>query len=222
MAEEEVEAVAEEEAEEEAGANADPNDQVTFGDVHGVSWRAAEAFAVSKGLTVVDLDGAKTGEELAGDGQYPGGALGKYCGAEVLERSGFARAEFDAFTTAHTATAAATRAHARAQQEDGPVAELERAQQALVSSAGSTSRHVTLLQVRKQELYDDAVALFETSLSGGKKMTGSQRDILWNEAEQTAQEQLLLSEPEPAEGLRGRRRNRSRKVRVGDTWFDLG
>jgi hypothetical protein len=47
-----------------------------FSDVFHVSWRAAEAFAVSKGLTKVDLDGGKTGEEMASDRQYPGGMNG--------------------------------------------------------------------------------------------------------------------------------------------------
>jgi hypothetical protein len=50
--------------------------EVRFGDVFHVSWRAEEAFAVSKGLTIVDLDGGKTGEEMASDRQYPGGRNG--------------------------------------------------------------------------------------------------------------------------------------------------
>jgi hypothetical protein len=37
---------------------------------------AAEAFAVSKGLTIVALDGGKTGEEMASDRRYPGGMNG--------------------------------------------------------------------------------------------------------------------------------------------------
>jgi hypothetical protein len=53
--------------EEDAGINTDPSVMVKFGDVFHVSWRAAEAFAVRKGLTIVDLDGGKTGE--LGDGQ---------------------------------------------------------------------------------------------------------------------------------------------------------
>jgi hypothetical protein len=73
----------------DAGINTDPN--VTFGDVFHVSWRAAEAFAVSKGLIIVDLDGDKTGEEMASDRQYPGGVNCKFSGAEVLERLGFLR-----------------------------------------------------------------------------------------------------------------------------------
>jgi hypothetical protein len=37
----------------------------TYTDVYHVSWQAVQASAISKGLTVVGLDGAKTGEELA-------------------------------------------------------------------------------------------------------------------------------------------------------------
>jgi hypothetical protein len=54
----------------------DPSGMVKFGGVFHVSWRAAEAFAVSKGLIIVDLDGGKTGEEMASDRQYPGGMNG--------------------------------------------------------------------------------------------------------------------------------------------------
>jgi hypothetical protein len=82
-----------------AGINTDPNVMVTFGDVFHVLWRAAEAFAVNKGLTIVDLDGGKTGEEMTSDRQHPGGVNGKFCGAEVLQlqRSGFLRSEFDVY-----------------------------------------------------------------------------------------------------------------------------
>jgi hypothetical protein len=60
----------------DAGINTDPSGIVKFGAVFHVSWRAAEAFAVSKGLTMVDLDGGKTGEEMASDRQYQGGMNG--------------------------------------------------------------------------------------------------------------------------------------------------
>jgi hypothetical protein len=100
----------------DAGINTDPSVMVTFDDVFHVSWRAAEAIAASKGLTIFDLDGGKTGEEMASDRQYPGGVNGKFCGAEVLERSGFLRSQFDVFVAAHVATASAARANARVEQ----------------------------------------------------------------------------------------------------------
>jgi hypothetical protein len=54
------------------------------------SWWVAQASAVSKGLTVIDLDGVKTGEH-----KYPGGS-GKFCGDEVLKRLGFTLSDFSA------------------------------------------------------------------------------------------------------------------------------
>jgi hypothetical protein len=99
------------------------------------------------------------------------------------------------------------------------VAELERAQQAHLEFE-TTSRRVTSLQERKQELYDEAVIIFEATLRAGQKMTGAQGDKLWNDAEQTAMEQQLPLGPVPAEGLRARR-PRTTKVHVGDSWYDL-
>jgi hypothetical protein len=50
---------------------------------------AAKAFAVSKGLAVVHVDGVKTGEKIdrCAHPRRPGGKSGTFCGAEVLERS---------------------------------------------------------------------------------------------------------------------------------------
>jgi hypothetical protein len=127
---------------------------------------------VRKGLTIVDLDGGKTGEEMASDRQYPGGVNGKFCVAEVLKRSGFLRSELDVFVAAHAATAYAARANARVEQQAGPVTELERAQQAHVAFE-TTSRRVASVQERKQELYDEAVIIFKATLRGGQKMTGA-------------------------------------------------
>jgi hypothetical protein len=61
--------------------------------------------------------------------------------SEVLERSGFLRSEFDVFVAAHAATASTARADARVEQQAGPVAEFERAQQAHVAFE-TTSRRV--------------------------------------------------------------------------------
>jgi hypothetical protein len=111
---------------------------------------------------------------------------GKLCGAEVLERSGLLRSEFNVFVAAHAATASAARANARVEQQAGPVAELERAQQAHLAFE-TTSRRGTSLQERKQELHDEAVIIFEATLRAGQKMTGAQRDKLWNDAELSKQ-----------------------------------
>jgi hypothetical protein len=88
----------------DAGINTDPNVTVTFGDVFHVSWRAADTFAVSKWLTMVVVDGGKIGEEMASDRQYPSGMNGKFCGAKILERSGFLRLELDVIVAAPVAT----------------------------------------------------------------------------------------------------------------------
>ena len=48
-------------------------------------------------------------------------------------------------------------------QQAGPMAELERAQQAHVAFE-TTSRRVTSVQERKQEVYDEAVIVFEATL----------------------------------------------------------
>jgi hypothetical protein len=42
------------------------------------------------------------------------------------------------------------------------------------------------------------VIIFEATLRAGQKMTGAQRDKLWNDAEQTAMEQQLPFGPVPA------------------------
>ena len=105
---------------------------------------------------------------MASDRQYPGGVIGKFCGAEVLERSGFLRSEFDVFVAAHAATATVARANARVDQQAGLMAEVERAQQAHVAFE-MTSRRVTSIQERKQEVYDEAVIVFEATLRAGKK-----------------------------------------------------
>jgi hypothetical protein len=94
------------------------------------------------------------------------------------------------------------------------MAKLERTQQAHVAFK-TTARHVASVQERKQGLYDEAVIIFEATLRAGQKMTGAQRDTLWNDAEQ----QLPLGLVH-AEGSRIRR-NRTTKVRVGDLWYDL-
>jgi hypothetical protein len=39
----------------------------TYSNVQLASWWATQAFAASKGLTVVDLDDVKTGEKLPGE-----------------------------------------------------------------------------------------------------------------------------------------------------------
>jgi hypothetical protein len=144
---------------------------VTFGDVFHVLWRAAEAFALNKGLTLVDLDGGKTGEEMASDRQYPGGVIGKFCGADVLQRSGFLRSEFDVFVAAHATTAPAARANARVEQQAGLAAELERAHQAYVAFE-TTSRRVASVQEHKEELYDEAVIIFEAILGTTTRALG--------------------------------------------------
>jgi hypothetical protein len=86
-----------------------------------------------------------------------------YYGAEVIE-SGFLRSEFDVFVAAHAATTSAARATgtARVEQQAGSVAELERAQQAHVAFK-TTLRRVASVQERKQELYDEAVIIFEAT-----------------------------------------------------------
>jgi hypothetical protein len=44
---------------------------------------------------------------MASNRQYPGGGNGKLCGAEVLQRSGFLRSDFEVFVAAHATTASA-------------------------------------------------------------------------------------------------------------------
>jgi hypothetical protein len=78
----------------------------------------------------------------------------------------------------------AARADARVEQQAGPMAELERAQQAHVAFE-AISRCVASVQEREQKLYDEAVIIFEATLRAGQKMTGAQRDTLWYDAEQT-------------------------------------
>jgi hypothetical protein len=188
------------------------------------SWQAAQAFAVNKGLTVVDLDDVKTGEELASENQYPGGVAGKFCGAEVLERSGFALSEFKAFTAAYKGAVTAAKVQTKALQnkDPDPITELERAQQAHVASAGTTSRIVTSVQVRKKELYAEAVAFFE-SKSKGKRLTQGHRDKLWNDADQEAMAQHQVLPEEVLADARNKRTRSARttKIRIGDAWFDV-
>jgi hypothetical protein len=64
----------------EAFANREPNAFATFGDAYAVSWQATEAFAKSKGLTLVEFDATRTSAELATDKLFPGGKVGKMCG----------------------------------------------------------------------------------------------------------------------------------------------
>jgi hypothetical protein len=103
------------------------------------------------------------------------------------------------------------------------VAELERAQQAHVRVTFETiSRRVASEQERTQVLYDEAVIIFEATLRAGQKMTGAQKDTLWNDTEQMAMEQQLPLGPVPAEGSRVRRiRTINTKVRVGDLRYNL-
>jgi hypothetical protein len=60
-------------------------------------------------------------------------------------------------------TASDARTNARVEQQAGPVAKLERAQQAHVAFE-TTLRRVASAQERKQELYDEAVSIFEATL----------------------------------------------------------
>jgi hypothetical protein len=208
----------------EPGANREPNAFVTFGDAFAVSWQATEAFAESKGLTLVVFDDTRTSAELATDKQYPGGKVGKMCGAEVLERSCLLLSEFNQFATAHKATEFAARATSRQAAEAAPVAVLGRAQQRVALAGEGVSRIASALQARKQELYDAAVAIFESKRSaGGRKATPKQLDDAWNEAEQAARVSLEGPANGPAaEPKRTRSSTRTKAVRVGDAWFDLG
>jgi hypothetical protein len=72
------------------------------------------------------------------------------------------------------------------------MAELERTQQAHVALE-TTSRCVASVKERKQELDDEAVIIFEATLRAGQKMTGAQRDTLWNDAEQTTMKQYIVA-----------------------------
>jgi hypothetical protein len=203
----------------EAFANREPNAFATFGDAYAVSWQATEAFAKSKGLTLVEFDATRTSAELATDKLFPGGKVGKMCGAEVVERSCLLLSEFREFAAAHKADNAAARANSQKTAEAAPVVALGRAQQRVALAGEGVSRTASALQARKQELYDEAVAIFEAKRSaGGRKVTPKQLDDAWNEAEQAARVALEVS----AEPKRTRSSTRTKAVRVGDAWFDLG
>jgi hypothetical protein len=143
----------------------------------------------------------------------------------VIERCCFLLSELTTFASAHKTEASAERAKARQVAQAGPVAELERAQ--ILASTGPASRAVKSVQVRKKDLYEEAVALFEANQK--KRMTAAQRDKLWNEAEQTAMAQLQQDQAPavvPAQGPAGAnarrpRSTRTKKVLVGDAWIEL-
>jgi hypothetical protein len=81
---------------------------------------------------------------------------------------------------------------------------------------------VTSVQVRKNELHAEAVALFE-SKSKGRRLTPGQRDKLWNDAEQEAMAQCrVLPEQVLVDARNTRTRTaRTTKLRIGDAWFNV-
>ncbi len=126
----------------EVFAKREPNAFAIFCDAYALSWQATEAFAESKGLTLVEFDANRTSAELATNTQFPGGKVGKMCGAEVVERSCRLLSEFSEFAAAHKVDAAAARANMQKTA-------LGRAQQRVVLTGKGVSHTASTLQARK-------------------------------------------------------------------------
>jgi hypothetical protein len=187
-----------------------PEAKATFHDVRAVSWQIAQAFAESKGLSLVSWCVGKTAQQLCEAAEYPRGARGKDLGAAVLEHCAFLLAELTAMAQQHTTEAAERKAERKAAASHDP-ARLAAAAQAAAASEGLTLA-ATAHNAKRKAAYEAAVELFESKKQG--RATAAQLDRLWNEAEQEVHAQ--------GEGAaRGGRRRRKTRVRVGNAWIEL-
>ena len=205
-------------------AGADNQAKATFHEVVGVSWQAAESFAVERGLTLVNSDGGgKSSEHLAADKEYPRGVLGKAMGASVIERCGFLLCDLLAAAAAHKTAERQVRAESKRNKEESPTAALARAQASKASEADRLSSNEAASNALRQDIYDTAMELFQRTKQA--KANPHQRDKLWNDAEKEARKQVESEQQQQCQGqhqpdVRARPRRRTR-VRVGNDWLDL-
>ena len=106
-------------------------------------------------------------------------------GAYVIERCGFLLCDLRAAAAAHLTSGRQLREESK--RELNKTAELEQAQVAAASEAGSLRKSEAAANALRQDIYDAALDLFE--LNKNASASPAERDNMWNEAEAEAANQ---------------------------------